>query len=127
MSTTLSKGYKLPADGDRGSTFYNDLEANITLVNSHDHDGTDGERIHVKNLTKGAQTLLAAGWSADAGGSTYTQSVTMPTGYLFDEVDIRFKNTANGNILYPTVTKTGASAYTISVNDNTLEILCTYV
>lgn len=130
MSTTLSKGYKLPDTGDRGSSFFGDLEANITLANSHSHNGVDGEKIDIKNLTVQSQTLLSAGWSADAGGSTYSQSVTMPTGTNFNDTIKQFQISGGGDdgtVIHPTVVKTGTSAYTVTVNDNSIAILVTYV
>jgi hypothetical protein len=126
MSTTLSKGYKLPETGDRGSSFFPDLEDNIELGNSHKHDGSDGERVNIKDLVKQSQTLSNGDWGADTGGSTYTRSVTMPTGVIFDDVILKFK-TSGGDVIYPTVTKTGASAYDITVNDNSITVLVTYV
>lgn len=130
MSSTLSKGYKLPDTGDRGSTFFPNLEDNITLSNSHKHDGTDGERINVKDLVVQSQTIAAGSWGSDLGGSTYTQSITMPTGLVFDDCMIKFKvsgGAKDGRQIFPTVRKTGASAYTVTVNDNTIAILATYV
>ena len=129
MGTTLSKGYKLPATGDRGSSFFPNLEDNITLNNSHKHDGNDGEKINIKDLVKQSQTILAAAWGSDLGGSTYTQTITMPVGTTFDDTLKQFKISGGGDdgtVIYPTIVKTGASAYSITVNDNTIAILVTY-
>lgn len=129
MSVTLSKGYKNPETGDRGSSFFPDLNHNIEQANSHKHDGVDGEKINVKDLVKQSQTLAAGDWGSDLGGSTYTQAVTMPTGTNFDDTLKQFKisgGTDDGTIIHPTVVKTGTSAYNITVNDNTIAILVTY-
>lgn len=129
MSTTLSNGYKNPETGDRGSSFFPDLNSNITLVNGHKHDGTDGEKINVKDIVSQTQTIASASWGSDLGGSTYTQAITMPTGVEFDKVSMTFKISGGGDdgtVIYPTVVKTGASAYNITVNDNAIAILAIY-
>ena len=124
MSTTLSNGYKKPTAGD--TDFWTQLEDNITRVNDHTHDGTDGEKLLAKDITKSTTTILAASWSADAGGSTFTNSVTMPTGHLFDNAVIMVVDTDNGDVIHPGIDKTGASAFTITVNDNTLNLKVIY-
>ena len=124
MGTTLSNGFKKPAIRD--SDWWTQLEDNIEQVNSHDHDGVDSNKITANNITKGTTTIAAADWSVDAGGSTFTKAVTMPSGYTFDNAVIMVMDTDTGDQLFPTITKTGASAYTISVNDNTLNLKVIY-
>lgn len=129
MGTTLSNGYKKPATGDRGSSFFPDLEDNITLVNGHKHDGTDGEKINIKDTVAQTQTIASGSWGADLGGSNYQQTITMPAGVEFDKVSMTFKISGgadDGAIIFPTIVKTNTSEYTINVNDNTIAILAIY-
>lgn len=126
MSTTLSKGYKRPDTGDRGSVFFPDLENNINLVNAHKHDGTDGEKVAAKDLVKASDTVLAASWGADLGGSTYTQSISMSGAATFDDAIMKVVDSASGDIIYPTISKTGTNTYDITINDNTLTLVVTY-
>ena len=42
---TLSNGYQLPEDGDRGNVFWDGLEGNIQRLNDHKHDGADSEKL----------------------------------------------------------------------------------
>lgn len=130
MSTTLSKGYKLPDTGDRGSSFYPDLEDNITLGNLHNHNGVNGEKINVKDLTVTSQTLASGDWGSDLGGSTYRQLVTLPTGMTFNDMIPKFQVSGGGDdgiVIHPTVVKASANTYYAYVNDNTIAVLVTYV
>lgn len=130
MGTTLSKGYKKPATGDRGSSFYPNLEDNIELSNSHKHNGVDGEKINVKDLVVSSQTISSASWGSDLGGSTYRQLVTLPTGITFDDMIVKFQISGGGDDgvqISPTLVKASSNTYYIYVNDNTIAILATYV
>lgn len=128
MSTTLSNGYKLPADGDRGSTWFDDLESNITRVNGHTHDASDSEAIPAKNLTKGTSTILAANWSLVSGG-TYKQTITLPSGYTMAATLFKFQinnGSEAGDLIFPTIEQASATSYEIYINDSTVEVLATY-
>lgn len=130
MSTTLSKGYKKPSTGDRGSSFYPNLEDNIELSNSHKHDGVDGEKINVKDLTVTSQTISSASWGADLGGSTYRQLITLPTGMTFNDMVPKFQISGGGDdgkVIHPTIVKASSTTYYCYVNDNTIAVLVTYV
>jgi len=126
MSTTLSMGYKKPDTGDRGSSFFPDLESNITLVNSHKHDGTDGVKIALKDLLRATSAVASGSWGSDLGGNSWMQTITMPTGYTFDASIISIQDDATGDVLYPTITKNLANSFDIYVNDNTLDLTVKY-
>lgn len=83
MATTLSKGYILPETGDTGDIWFPALEDNITLSNSHDHDGTDGERIQPFNLNRSLVVVTSASWTSEGEG-LFSKTVTLPTGYSMD-------------------------------------------
>lgn len=83
--TTLSFGFKKPQVGDIGDPIFDALEDTIDQLNSHDHDGTDSDRVKSYSLTRGSVSVPATGWSAS--GSLYRQSVTFPSGF----------STANGS------------------------------
>lgn len=124
MSITLSKGYKKPEIGDR--EFYTDLEDNIDRINDHNHDGVNSQLLNIEDFVKKTSTVLAAAWGSDLGGSTYRQTITMPLPLEFDTSTI-FVRTSTGSVIYPTILKTGTSAFSVTVNDNTLELVITYV
>ena len=124
MATTLSKGYKLPSTGERA--FFDELEDNIELMNSHSHNGTDGELIQVKYLQKSTATILAADWTATTGQSgTYEQTVNLPSGYLMDSTEIKFMD-GSGHPLFLSVEKVDSTSYKVFINDNTLTLTAVY-
>lgn len=126
MSTTLSKGYKKPDTGDRGSSFFPDLEDNITRINAHEHDGADGEKVKSKNLASTTSTIASANWGADSGGSTYSTTVTLPTGVTYENHVLSFIDDATGDRIFPTVTKASSTTMTVTVNDNNLDLTIVY-
>lgn len=126
MSTTLSKGYKKPSTGDRGSVWFSNLEDNIDLVNSHEHDGTDGEKVKSKNITATTSAIASGDWGADSGGSTYSATVTFPTGVTFENHTMTFIDDATGDHIFPTVSKASVTTMTVTVNDNTLDLTVVY-
>ena len=131
MSTTLTYGRKLPTDGDRGSTWFDDLETNISLNDAHTHDGVTSAPILSKNLTKSTQVILAASWAAVAGQSgTYSQTVTLPSGVTVANMIPKFQvNSAGGelgNQIFLTIRRVTSLSYEVFINDNTLEVLATY-
>jgi hypothetical protein len=124
MSSTLSKGFKLPATGDRN--FWTDLATNITKTNAHTHNGVDSEAINITNLVKPTSTLVSTSWVAVAGeAGSFKQSVIMPVGVLFDNVIVKVQ--LGSEQIFPTIVKTAASSFDITVNDNTMNLAITYV
>jgi hypothetical protein len=122
---TLSKGYKRPDTGDRGSVWFNALADNVSRINLHDHDGVNSELLQSKSIQKTTQTISSAGWGLDLGGSTYRQTITMPSGWTYDNAILQFRDSA-GEMIFPTVAKASATSYTITVNDNTLTVTAIY-
>lgn len=126
MSSTLSHGYKKPSNGDRGSTWFSNLEDNIDLSNSHDHDGTDGEQIAAKYISKATASIASGSWSAVAGqAGTYKQTVSLPSGYLMSTVQIHFLD-ASGHPLMLSVEKVSSTSYDVYINDNSLTLTAVY-
>lgn len=129
MSTTLSNGYKLPTAGDRGSSWFSDLEDNIVRVNSHDHDGINSEKLASSNIERQTSSLVAGNWTLVADG-TYKQTVSMPSGYTMTESTFKFQINSGadlGDIFYPVIDRLTDTSYDIFINDNTVDVLVTYV
>jgi hypothetical protein len=116
---TLSNGFLKPQNGDTGDVFWPALAQDIQQLNDHTHDGSDSNLIdHI------TQTLLAANWVAGSGGM-YSQTVVMPSGFLFDERTISFR-LSTGEPVYATVTRLSATSYSVTVNDNTITLVAYY-
>ena len=124
MGTTLSNGYKKPEKRD--SDWWDQLISNIERINAHEHDGVNSDKISSGNVTKSTATIADTEWGSDLGGSTYTKSMTMPDGYVFDNTVIYVFETDGGDQIYPTITKTAESTFNLTVNDNTLNLKVIY-
>jgi len=121
MSTTLSYGYKKPANPDTGDTWFPQLAADIQQLNDHAHNGTDSAPLAVQTAT-----IAAGSWALAAGLSLiYSQSITLPAGLSYDICQIWFK-LATGELVYPTVTRTSASIYKVFTADNSLAYTAYY-
>lgn len=126
MSITLSYGYKKPTTGDKGSTWFQDLEADIQQLNDHDHDGVDSAPISSINITSTQQALSAASWVSVSGG-TFRQLVTIPGGKTYDNSFILFRNTADKSQMFLGVEKASNTTYYVYINDNTIDVTAYYV
>lgn len=124
---TLSKGIKKPQTGDRGSVFYPALADNAQKQNDHTHNGTDGEPVNAKYITKTTASILAAGWVAVAGqAGTYRQLVTLPTGFTeVNTAEIGFVDAA-GEKLMLDIERVSATTYFVYINDNAQTVTATY-
>lgn len=126
MPIITSKGYKLPQKGEK-VTWWQNIVDNFVRVNNHTHDGTDSQLIKASSLTKEVQDILAADWiNVSISQIPFYQLVTMPSGIDFDKTVLQFRNSANGNIVYPMVTKVSSTSFNIFVNDNTLNLKVIY-
>lgn len=107
---TLTYGRKKPEDLDPGSIFWDALADNITLDDSHDHDGTDSARILTSNLTRGSVTVTSAAWTANADG-TYKKSVTMPGAHTWGACQVQVFRTSDNAQIAATIVRTAATTF----------------
>jgi len=122
---TLTYGLKKPQTGDLGPEVFPALEANITQLDAHNHDGANSPLLNPKNILGTTQSILAASWVSTGSAGEYRQLVTVPTGFLFDRVQISFRTSA-GSYVYPTVEKVSSTTYYVYTNDNTLALTAVY-
>lgn len=126
MSTTLSKGYKLPQSGDKGSSFFPDLEFDIQRLNDHSHNGTDSAVLVGANVTATTVSLPSGSWVVS--GNKFRQLVTMPvtpTAMQFDNYYPVFKNSSTGEVIHGVgVEKVSATTFYAYINDNTVSLTC---
>lgn len=117
----LSYGYEKPQLDDTGDEFFPAQERNIQRLNDHKHDGTLGAL-----NAPGTQTISSASWVAVGGMvGTYSQTVTLPAGYLYDSIVINLR-LSTGQPIYPSIVRASNSTYTVYVNDNTLNLVAEY-
>lgn len=127
MSSTTSYGYIVQVNGERG--WWDNITANWNRLNGHTHDGVSSAKIAPTAITKATQDVLAASWSATSGG-LYTQTVTLPAGYLFSTgLSIKFYVYTGGNItdeLAINPVRLSDSTYSLEINDNTVALKAVY-
>jgi hypothetical protein len=118
---TLSNGYLKPSNTDTGDIFFPAMEFNIQRLNDHTHDGSNSS-----HLATTSQNILAASWAAaPIGGGLYVQTVTIPTGFSYDSVEVWFR-LSTGEFVYPSIEKVDATHYKIYTNDNSLAYVAYY-
>lgn len=125
MSSVLSYGYKLPSTGDRGATFFPDLEDDITQLNDHDHNGTNSALLTISAIAITTQAIASGSWAATSGG-TYKQTVTLPGSLTYDAISMEFRLTTGKHIIFPTIEKVSSTSYDIYINDNTQGVTAIY-
>lgn len=123
---TLSYGYKKPQTGDKGSVFFPALEFDIQRLNDHTHDGANSSKLLSSSIEGVNQTSLAANWALVSNGN-YTQTITVPAGIDLDKHFPEVANNSNGDILLLSMRKLSTTQFTVTANDNTLELLISYV
>ncbi len=79
LITTLSKGFKVPATGDKGEPVFNALEDNIERLNNHNHDDLNSFLQQSFRLSRGSVLVNDSGWSASGG--LFKKTVTFPAGF----------------------------------------------
>lgn len=130
MTITKTYGRRKPEDGDKGSTFFDDLEHNIDLNDAHTHNGVDSAKLPSTSFTKTTQSILAAGWSAVAGKDIYKQTVTVPTGLdrtKTNGVEVCFKDTDTGHNLLLSIEWVSDTTFDVFINDNTKNVTVIYL
>jgi hypothetical protein len=127
MSSTTTYGYITQVNGERG--WWDNITFNWNRLNGHSHNGVDSAKITPTSITKATQQILAANWVAGTGGN-YTQTVTLPAGYLFSTgLSAKFYIYTGGNItdeIAITPVRASDSTYTLEVNDNTITLTAVY-
>lgn len=106
---TLSNGYQKPADGDRGSVFWDALRNNAQKTNDHVHDGATGVAIASKYLSRQTAAVSASTWVAT--GDMFKKAITMPSGYTWGACEILAFLHTDSSQIFPKMVKTGASAF----------------
>lgn len=112
---TLSKGYKLPETGDFGDVWFEALEDNISLSNTHNHDGLDGERITGISLVASTLTVLAADF-ADQGDGYWRATVTVPNSLLVDTFVVTVKDPTTKDPVMVKIQKLSTTQFYVFTN-----------
>ena len=127
MAETLSFGYLNPEVGDSAKEWQDAINPTIQQLNDHTHDGIDSSTISPASITKFSTAILSGNWVSDGGGN-FSQVVTAPPQVTeVNDFYIKTHNTANGDVLYPSVERVTAGSFRVRVNDNSLDITAIYL
>ena len=127
---TLQYGRQKPQNGNKGTSVFDALAANIDLDDSHDHNGINGKPIQAYNLARGTRSILDTDFSLDVPSGWYTATVTMPPGYTLDTSNPFFivvGGTYGGMSFIPDWTRNGGSNQSLIVwmpTPQTLNMVC---
>jgi len=119
MSITLSYGYKKPQTGDKGSSWFPDLEHDIQQLNDHTHNGVTSAKIPTTNIGVVKQTL-AGPWVEDVPSTRWYQELTLPNDANYADVVIVVKSAAGDQLLLDVKAGSTAKKYKVYTNDQGL-------
>ncbi len=122
MSSTLTYGFVKPATGDKGSTFWGQLEADIQQLNDHNHNGTNSAKLDASSSMAVVQNLTTTAWTEVDG--TFHKTITIPAaltnvGGTVDDYSIQFRDFTTGEVAYLSFIKASSTQITVYTNDPT--------
>jgi hypothetical protein len=121
---TLQYGWQQPQNGDGGALFFPAMNANITQLASHIHDGVTSAL--VPTIT---QAISSANWVANGSAvNSYKQTITLPTSpaaLLFASTLIELRD-SSGNKVYNQIDGASTTTYVVYTNDNTQNLTAYY-
>jgi hypothetical protein len=107
---------KIPTQGDKGSSFCPAITEDLTILDSHNHNGTNSEKIAANSINKPELILASNGWVLSGGD--YKQTATLPNGYDFDKTNFKFvinSGSEAGSVIHPTVVKKTNSTFDVYI------------
>jgi hypothetical protein len=123
---TLSHGVKKPEAGDKGSQFFPALEANMQLLNDHNHDGNNSSTIVSTSVTLISQNILAANWVLVQQG-LYRQAINIPAGMNYAIKKLIFKEAVTGDEYMLSTDRIDSFNYWVYIADNTISLTVFYL
>ena len=105
---------KIPDTGDRGNSFCPAISEDLTILDTHNHDGVNSAPIASKSLQKGLINLEAANWIET--DTDFKQTINLPSGYNFDLTLLKFIITSGvyiGKEITPTINKVSPTSFDV--------------
>lgn len=113
MSTVLSNGYRLPENGDLGSSWFPDLAFDIQRLNDHTHNGIDSNKLTPTSTTLITETLPAENFTIDLEKNKYKALLAMPTGLRVDTTSINFRDVVTKERVHLSIEKTAVNTLNV--------------
>jgi hypothetical protein len=105
MSITLSYGYKKPQTGDKGSSWFPDLEHDIQQLNDHTHNGVTSAKIPTTNISP-VKYVLSGSWTEDLPNQRWYKELDL-IDVNYSDVVIIVKNSVGDQLLLDVKPVTG--------------------
>ena len=115
MAITLSNGYILPENGDLGSTWFPALEANISRINSHNHNGTNGERLSHASFSPVLEQVLEADFALNSDSTYYEHTRNVVADANLTNTRISFRDPVTKTPLLLEYFRVTETSYTIQL------------
>jgi hypothetical protein len=115
---------KIPETGDRGSIFCPAISENFAVLDGHTHDGLNSPLVKSSSLEKQSVVIPAVNLVEQSDGD-YLYSLTLPTGYGFDNSLFKFIINSGdlvGQEINPTIVKTGDNSLDFKIYTNTFDV-----
>ena len=113
MSTTLSNGYKLPENGDLGSSWFPDLEFDIQRLNDHSHNGIDSNKLTASSISLITETIALDAYTYDEISNRYKAVIAMPSGLRVDTTNINFRDAVTKEKVYLSIEKASINTFNV--------------
>ncbi len=113
MSTTLSNGYKLPENGDLGSSWFPDLEFDIQRLNDHSHNGIDSNKLTASSISLITETIALDAYTYDETSNRYKAVLAMPSGLRVDTTNINFRDAVTKEKVYLSIEKASINTFNV--------------
>ncbi len=119
----LPYGLKNPQNGDLGSVVFPAMNANITQLDAHNHNGTNSPLLGPASSVAATQAIASGSWVATTNGN-YRQAVTL-VGLDYDKIQVSIK-TSSGHQVFPKIEKISTTQYYVYTNDNSVGFTAVY-
>ena len=112
----LSNGYQKPETGDFGSEFFPALEQNIQLMNDHNHNGTNGEKISALFVEAAPVVAVTAASFTDQGNGYHRALAVVPGGQQADNFMPLMRDPVTKEQIFGRVEKNSATSFFVYLN-----------
>jgi len=110
----LSNGYKRPETGDLGDVWFPALEDNITRLNSHNHDGSNSEKLTSSSIDVVTDNVVTGDFAVN--GTDWEATKTVPLGFEVDKTQIFFRDPTTKETMYLRIERLNITQFKVKSN-----------
>lgn len=117
----LAYGVEQPTTGDPGNVFFPALEHLCQRMATHNHDGNNSAPVSSTTVV-GGNVLASAASFVNVSPGVWSQTITLPAGFSYDNSLIQCREDATKEITYCEVVKASPTTATVFAMNNDLDI-----